>query len=474
MSELWDQLQQQPVAEPPSLWPQGDRAPLRITVGGPAMKDGAQASGSSLDPFNPPQVEYVGKPLARTLASMIGEVGRKGQGLFAHLMNAEAERTGQVPAVSTDYDPQSEAVKNATDLASYVTMAPSVTGGVPVGALGSGAIRAYHGSPHDFDKFDLSKIGTGEGVQAYGHGLYFAGNEDVARTYRPRPVANVPQQYSPEIRSAIDMVAGQGGIEEAKASLQRQIAVIGKNLAKATEQRDQEMLAYSLHNRQKALEALNSGDVNINNRGRMYEVNINADPAHLLDWDKPIQPKTPVREMIADEAMKQTGSLYGGERNVAKDAFLSAQNPNLTGEGAYRSLSRLAAGRYHETADSIFGGRNSGGASDMLRDAGIPGIKYLDQGSRRPGVSSLTPSQLDGRIEQLRADVAGGKGDQALLRDRLAGLERERDTYRNQTHNYVMFNDKLIDIVRKYGLAGAMFGGGAAAAPNLWPQEARQ
>jgi hypothetical protein len=37
-----------------------------------------------------------------------------------------------------------------------------------------------------------------------------------------------------------------------------------------------------------------------------------------------------------------------------------------------------------------------------------------------------------------------------------------------------MFNDRLIDIVRKYGLAGAMFGGGAAAAPNLWPQEARQ
>ena len=35
-------------------------------------------------------------------------------------------------------------------------------------------IRAYHSSPHDFDKFDLAKIGTGEGAQVYGHGLYFA------------------------------------------------------------------------------------------------------------------------------------------------------------------------------------------------------------------------------------------------------------------------------------------------------------
>ena len=45
-------------------------------------------------------------------------------------------------------------------------------------------ITAYHGSPHDFDKFSLDAIGTGEGAQAYGHGLYFADSEGVARSYR--------------------------------------------------------------------------------------------------------------------------------------------------------------------------------------------------------------------------------------------------------------------------------------------------
>src|SRR4029079_2118814 len=50
-------------------------------------------------------------------------------------------------------------------------------------------IRAYHGSPHDFDKFDLSKIGTGEGAQAYGHGLYFAENEGAATGCRETPAA---------------------------------------------------------------------------------------------------------------------------------------------------------------------------------------------------------------------------------------------------------------------------------------------
>jgi hypothetical protein len=52
-----------------------------------------------------------------------------------------------------------------------------------------GAI-VYHGSPHKFDKFDSSKIGSGEGSQAYGHGLYVAESPDVARSYQA--MANSP------------------------------------------------------------------------------------------------------------------------------------------------------------------------------------------------------------------------------------------------------------------------------------------
>ena len=41
-------------------------------------------------------------------------------------------------------------------------------------------IEAYHGSPYEFDAFDMGKIGTGEGAQSYGHGLYFAEAPEVA------------------------------------------------------------------------------------------------------------------------------------------------------------------------------------------------------------------------------------------------------------------------------------------------------
>lgn len=45
-------------------------------------------------------------------------------------------------------------------------------------------LRAYHSSPFEFDRFQLEKIGTGEGAQAYGWGLYFAENPEVAKYYR--------------------------------------------------------------------------------------------------------------------------------------------------------------------------------------------------------------------------------------------------------------------------------------------------
>lgn len=45
---------------------------------------------------------------------------------------------------------------------------------------------AYHGSPHIFENFSTEHIGSGEGNQAHGWGLYFAGNKDVSEGYRKR------------------------------------------------------------------------------------------------------------------------------------------------------------------------------------------------------------------------------------------------------------------------------------------------
>lgn len=45
---------------------------------------------------------------------------------------------------------------------------------------------AWHGSPYKFDKFSIEHIGEGEGAQAFGWGLYFAGNKEVSEWYRKK------------------------------------------------------------------------------------------------------------------------------------------------------------------------------------------------------------------------------------------------------------------------------------------------
>lgn len=41
----------------------------------------------------------------------------------------------------------------------------------------------YHGSPYLFDKFDFNKIGSGDGKNKYGYGLYFTTSIDTAKYY---------------------------------------------------------------------------------------------------------------------------------------------------------------------------------------------------------------------------------------------------------------------------------------------------
>jgi hypothetical protein len=61
-----------------------------------------------------------------------------------------------------------------------VTSGGSLNRGMAKGQRGA---ILFHGSPHKFDNFDSEKIGTGEGAQAYGYGLYLAESKNVADEY---------------------------------------------------------------------------------------------------------------------------------------------------------------------------------------------------------------------------------------------------------------------------------------------------
>lgn len=89
--------------------------------------------------------------------------------------------------------------------------------------------------------------------------------------------------------------------------------------------------------------------------GRLYDVNLNVDPSHLLDWEEPLGKQS----KHVQEAMRRAG----------------IEDMSLTGKEAYTQLSEAPG-----TPQSEKHWKTPGypAASAKLRDEGIPGIRYLD------------------------------------------------------------------------------------------------
>lgn len=242
-----------------------------------------------------------------------------------------------------------------------------------------GSIKVYHGSPHKFDKFDLSKIGTGEGAQAYGHGAYVAESPAVAQDYATSLSGRLPD------RLKIDGNAVRGDSIYSRAL--EDVALIGKDGAlqklddniRFNEKYAPDMAAMYRSAREK-IAAVDPARVDLN-LGHLYEANLRwpdaareaADPLgpqHFLDWDAPLskQPeaiKNALRnsQFAPDESVwpSYTGAqLYQGEMNAT---------------GPYNAAGWATS----EAAPPV---------SNMLRRQGIPGIRYLDAGSRGAGQGS--------------------------------------------------------------------------------------
>lgn len=282
-------------------------------------------------------------------------------------------------------DPRSEeGIQRAADMAGTITLG---AGAVPAEANSLRAgIKAYHGSPHDFDKFSLDKIGTGEGAQAYGHGLYFAENENVAKGYRD---ALTPGTGTGPADIAARLLK-DGDQETALAEIRRRIDDAN---ARGVDYADIKRLM-------DAKNIINTAPQKAT--GRMYEVDLNANPDHFIDYDAPLggQPAAAVSKIAEKIAGKDPNNWRA--QQLVEDIRSGAE---LSGASA---LSRLKEAM-HTSGKPRPWKETDARLSNELNKAGIPGVKYLDNGSR-------------------------GAGD--------------------GTRNYVAFSDDIVNIVRKYGIAG--------------------
>jgi len=227
-------------------------------------------------------------------------------------------------------------------------------GGGPVEQDG---ITAYHGSPHEFEQFDTSKIGTGEGAQSYGHGLYFAGHEPVAKEYRDR--------LAKEEASSGETIADQHVIAPHfyKDMSDQEIAEHMDEAASWADKKifDQGKMKYLYDDGSMLIHDEDRVRAVQKQPGHMYEVHINAHPHHMLDWDKPLseQPSHITKSLF--DARKELPTLWQKTQHHI--------NNDSTAGDFYQSV---AAGHPHGYA----------GATEQLSRAGIKGIKYLDAGSR--------------------------------------------------------------------------------------------
>lgn len=207
-------------------------------------------------------------------------------------------------------------------------------------------ITAWHGSPYKFDKFDMSKIGTGAGAQSYGHGLYFSESPNVAKSYSGRLSSELSYNGKPMNRESANNTKDS-------AAWALYLAEGDKEIAKASGLADP-----------KLIDKLDASKLQPG--GQLYKVDI-ADDAipKMIDFDKPIGQQSKqvqkaiqnTRSMLPPNAIDDLGGdlslLYG--KDVTPSQFLN-------------------------TWESLTGSTGSGELA--LLKQGVPGISYLDRGAQ--------------------------------------------------------------------------------------------
>lgn len=206
----------------------------------------------------------------------------------------------------------------------------------------------YHGSPYNFDKFSLSQIGTGEGAQAFGWGLYFTDLEDIARNYavdlaRYDILIDGRPHYESSLWNLATILAynPKGWFNMSKEEIENEI----KNDTSIDKITKQEVLS----------DIKKSKSIKVEASRNLYKVSLHKDKAPdeftWLEWDKP----------IGDKIAKKINDVL--EKNdIPIDVY-----SDDTGQETYRHLANWTNGDngYSEKSASLF----------LLKN-GIDGIKY--------------------------------------------------------------------------------------------------
>ena len=273
-------------------------------------------------------------------------------------------------------------------------------------------ITAYHGSGADFDKFDIKKINTGEGMQAFGRGLYFAEEELVGKEYQKALGTII--KYDGKTILKNDKGVGSTGDRHLDDLIIQDLGDVDKGINRLQKMVDDYPDEPWWREDLELLKGAKN-KVEVESTGKLYEAKLKVTPDELLDLDKPLNKQSKVVQKKIDELLTKPLSEINPE--FSRFDTLEGDYLEMVREEFPEELSDAISRGYHgdefrTMLEEIVGYR---GASEALESVGIKGNRYKDEFSR------------------------GKEGG---------------------TSNFVIFDDRVIDISKKYGItipmAGAM------------------
>ena len=272
--------------------------------------------------------DFVSNPVT-SLQQMLGSANDRARDYNQQMVQA-AQGFG-APAIGQQPTPEQMAAQQGT----MQTMAEAYN---PAG------MTVFHGSPHVFERFDMSKLGTGEGNQAYGRGLYMAQAPQVAQEYKQTLAGNKIIYADDVAKESASKPMPFGfedpiGVIKHTLGLNNDTALAIKTL-KNNYKNDPDLNAHANH----LANLLESGAIRSEPAGYLYKVDLpDTHIRRMLDFDAPLK--------------NQPNPI----RNLAKSLGMDL---NDLGGDLLAKVGKGDAGK------------------QILQNAGIPGVKYLDQASR--------------------------------------------------------------------------------------------
>lgn len=266
------------------------------------------------------------------------------------------------------------------------------------------ALTAWHGTPHQIKgAFDINKVGTGEGAQSYGHGMYFAQEPKVAGEYQRALSGRTDLGQKPSDPAFIHAV------ESFRES--------GYPLEKIPDEM------------KKAYKSVTDKDIKLaiqaTEKGNLYKVDIPDEHIPMmLDYDKPIKDQPEIYELVKNR-FTDPDLLKTFENNAAS---------GILGANVYKNY---------------LGGKTDKERSENALALGIKGIRYLDEGSRASKITKTSITQLDAKIDILKKDLDLGLGNKEVMERKLKVLQDERARTTNQTSNFVVFDPSTVKILEE-------------------------